>query len=82
MFRDSFKPGESVPDTGLYWVHHYQHRLPHLARIRFQVFPECAQCNERVRFERAPMDADPKARWLREDVDFQYAARLPVRDLE
>lgn len=73
MLRDTFRPGDPVPDTGLYWVHHYQHRLPHLARIRYQTFPQCAQCSERVRFERAPMDTDPKAMWLREDVDFRHA---------
>lgn len=73
MFRDTFKPGDPVPDRGLYWVHHYQHRLAHLAKIRFQAFPGCAQCHERVRFERAAQDADPKAMWLREDVDFRHA---------
>ncbi len=83
MLRDTFKPGDRVPDSGLYWVHHYQHRLAHLARIRYQSFPECAQCGERVRFERAPMDTDPKAMWLREDVDFRHALRhLPEQDEE
>lgn len=73
MFRDTFKPGDAVPDRGLYWVHHYQHRLAHLAKIGYVSFPECVQCSDRVRFERAPMDTDPKAMWLREDVDFRHA---------
>ena len=75
MLRDTFKPGERVPDAGLYWVHHYQHRLAHLARVRYAAFPECAQCGDRVRFERAPLDTDRKAMWLREDVDFRHAIR-------
>jgi len=74
MLRNTFKPGEPVPNRGLYWVHHYQHRLAHLARIRFSTFPGCAQCTERVRFEPAPISTDPKAMWLREDVDFRHAA--------
>ena len=75
MLRGTFKPGDPVPDRGLYWVHHYQHRLAHLAKVRYITFPQCAQCNDRVRFEPAPMNADPKAMWLREDVDFRHATR-------
>ncbi len=73
MFRDTFKPGDRVPDKAVYWVHHYQHRLAHLARTRLAVFPHCAQCGERVRYEPATLDTDPKAGWLIDDVDFQHA---------
>ncbi len=73
MFRNALKPGDLVPNSSVYWVHHYQHRLPHLARTRLQVFPPCAQCGNRVRFEPAAVDADPKAVWLRDDIDFRDA---------
>lgn len=73
MFRNAFKPGDTVPEPALYWVHHYQHRLAHVSRVKLPVFPECAQCGSRVRFEVAIPDSVPEAMWLREDVDFKHA---------
>lgn len=75
MFRNAFKPGDLVPEKSLYWVHHYQHRLAHVSRVLvFDRFPECAQCGNRVRFEPASDDAEPKAMRLSDDVDFRHAA--------
>ena len=74
MFRSAFKPGDSVPEGGAYWVHHYQHRLAHLARTNLKRFPQCAQCGEKVRFEQAPPGSEAKASWLRFDVDFRDQA--------
>lgn len=55
VFRDGFKPGFPVPKDGMYWVHHYQHRVPHLSYLKAgEKFPVCAKCGERVRFEIAP----------------------------
>jgi hypothetical protein len=52
MFRNAFKPGNEVAKDGAYWVHHYQHRVSHLVSLhRGDVFPRCAKCEERVRFE-------------------------------
>jgi hypothetical protein len=47
-----FKPGESVPRTGVYRVNHDLHRLMHQAAlIEGELFPSCRQCNNSVRFE-------------------------------
>lgn len=55
MFRHAFTPGSPVPKNGLYWVHHYQHRMPHLSYIKAgEKFPSCIKCGERARFEHAP----------------------------
>ncbi len=76
MFRNAYKPGDSVPEHSLFWVHHYQHRMPHVCRAAiFKVFPECTQCGSRVRFEPASPDAEPKAMRLADDVDFKPAPR-------
>ena len=55
MLKHAFKSGTSVPQTGSYWVHHYQHRMSHLCYFNLgDRFPECAKCGRRVRFELAP----------------------------
>jgi len=49
-----FRPGQSVPESGAYWVRHYQHRLPQLINLKAgDVFPRCKKCGERVTFEKA-----------------------------
>jgi len=49
-----FRPGEYVPESGRYWVHHYQHRLPQLVEMKAgKIFPHCKKCKDRVTFERA-----------------------------
>lgn len=61
-----FVPGEIAPRAGVYRVHHYAHRMPHLVIIaRGTAFPECKRCGDKVRF--APMMA---AVAIEEDVDF------------
>ena len=75
MLRNSFKPGELVRGGPLFWVHHYQHRMPHVCRVVvFSTFPECSQCGARVRFEPASVETEPKAMRLADDVDFKRAA--------
>lgn len=62
----AFRPGQSAPETGRYWVRHYQHRLPHLIEMKAgEVFPHCKRCKDKVTFERA----DGKDKVLREDQD-------------
>ncbi len=61
--EQSFKPGEVVPESGIYQVMHYQHRLYHEATlVRGSLFPQCLQCEDRVRFRlvmtAAHIDAD------------------------
>jgi hypothetical protein len=49
MADETFRPGETVPRSGIYKVTHYQHRRPHevviTARDRF---PQCRVCGARV----------------------------------
>jgi hypothetical protein len=80
MHRDAFKPGDSVA-PGLYWVHHYQHRLTHLCRVALQRFPTCAKCGDKVRFTAAETGVEADASWLRLDADFRDTARsIPLRE--
>ena len=62
--------GQIVPQTGLYRVFHYRHRLPHDAVIRQgELFPTCDKCGQRVMF--APSStAEP----LFSDMDFMVEA--------
>jgi hypothetical protein len=69
MFKHAFKPGTIVPKAANYWVHHYQHRMTHLAFIENgRPFPECTKCGARVRFELSP-DLQPSEP-IASDPDF------------
>ena len=69
VFRDTFKPGVPVPKEAMYWVHHYQHRVPHLSYLRAgETFPTCVKCGGRVRFETAPEHS--AAAHISQDADF------------
>jgi RNase P subunit RPR2 len=47
-----FQPGQTVPRTAVYTVRHTSHRQAHDAVLRKdEVFPECARCGNKVRFE-------------------------------
>lgn len=75
MFRSAHRPGEIVPADGVYWVYHYAHRISHPARLRRgEVFPECHECGQRVRFEPAPEASLSKAQNIRNYSDFKKAA--------
>jgi len=53
-----FKTGDTVPESGIYRVHHHGHRLPHeVTLIKEQTFPRCAKCDDQVEFE--PMALAP-----------------------
>ena len=61
-----FVPGTIAPRSGVYRVHHYAHRMPHLVTVTAgTVLPECRGCGDKVRF--APMIA---AEPINNDVDF------------
>ena len=50
--KKTFQPGESVPDTAVYTVVHGDHRATHEVTLRKgEVFPPCALCGDKVRFE-------------------------------
>jgi hypothetical protein len=59
-------PGAIAPRSGVYRVHHYAHRMPHLVTVTVgTVLPECKRCGDKVGF--APMIA---AESIENDVDF------------
>lgn len=46
------KPGQRVPVSGIFRVHHKSHRLMHEATLlRETVFPRCKHCGDFVRFQ-------------------------------
>jgi len=58
-----FVPGAVAPRSGVYRVHHYAHRMPHLVTvIKGMTFPECQRGGDKVRFfsinEAAPTETD------------------------
>ena len=72
MLSDTLQPGSPVPVEGVYRVHHYRHRLAHLARVKFLRFPECDKCGDQVRFEALLiLESCPLAPYLKDDQDFQ-----------
>jgi len=51
MPEKEFKPGEVVPESGLYFVRHKEHRREHeVTLIAQEQFPSCSVCQEDVRF--------------------------------
>lgn len=46
-----FGTGETIKESGVYRVHHNQHRLPdEVTLLQGQQFPRCANCDDGVRF--------------------------------
>jgi hypothetical protein len=65
-----YRSGQIVPQTGLYRVVHYQHRLPHdVVMTKGEVFPCCNKCGTRVSFSTSNT-AEP----LHSDQDFALEA--------
>ena len=47
-----FRTGETIKESGIYRVHHNQHRLPHeVTLLQGQDFPRCTRCDDGVSFE-------------------------------
>jgi hypothetical protein len=47
----AYKPGETVPNSGIYSVLHLDHRAPHeVLAIQGEEFPTCRVCKTEVRF--------------------------------
>ncbi len=74
-----FQTGEMIKESGIYRVHHNQHRLPReVTLLQGQKFPRCARCDDGVRFElvvAAPADFVPDREHPR-----IYLYELPVLD--
>lgn len=48
----SYKPGDTVPRSGIYRIEHAPHRLMHEATLlKGALFPCCKRCRNSVRFE-------------------------------
>jgi hypothetical protein len=68
--EQAFKPGERVPETGVYSVRHHLHRENHAATIfKGENFPACAQCGNAVRFVLVR-----RAARIVEDADFRQSS--------
>lgn len=69
MAENVFKPGEKAPQSGIYKVLHYQHRLYHEVTILAgQSLPSCRRCGQEVRFQLVS-SAVP----VEDDADFKTA---------
>jgi hypothetical protein len=52
IVRKKYRPGDVVPQSGIYRVVHDSHRLMHEATlVEGQRFPICRRCQRNVRFE-------------------------------
>jgi hypothetical protein len=50
--QEFYRPGELVPETGVYSAIHDAHRPVHEVVLRKDdIFPMCAKCGEAVRFK-------------------------------
>ena len=73
MAEKEFKPGEVVPESGLYFVRHSDHRGEHeVTLIADEQFPPCSVCLDSVRFR-----ISRAAKTIQEDKNFQI--RKPTR---
>jgi hypothetical protein len=51
MTDEVFQPASEIPESGIYQVQHYRHRLYHdVIILRGQNFPVCSECGSNVRF--------------------------------
>ena len=51
MTEGVFEPASEIPESGIYQVLHYRHRLYHdVTILRGQNFPVCSECGNNVRF--------------------------------
>jgi hypothetical protein len=50
--RKYFTTGQKILESGIYTVHHSEHRLPHeVTLLQGEQFPRCGKCADRVGFE-------------------------------
>jgi hypothetical protein len=68
MSQQAFKPGDTVPDSGIYRAHHAnEHRKAHAVVLLSRGnFPVCAVCGKAVRFDYVQV-----APHIFDDKDFQ-----------
>jgi len=60
--NSAFKPGQTVPTSGIYCVEHSSHRLMHMATLVLNArFPRCKRCGAAVRFSLVRSLSDARA---------------------
>ncbi len=71
-----YKPGDTVPRSGMYSVEHHSHHLMHAATLIVDSrFPRCKECKQNVRFRLLRAIEDHRVlpfrshAFLEEDVD-------------
>ncbi len=71
MQDNGYRPGQKVPESGVYSVRHHLHRPPHEATlVAGDLFPECQQCGAAVSFHLLRA-----ARFINADHDFRRKRR-------
>ena len=66
MPQNVYRPGDPVPQSGVYRVVHRDHRSDHEATLLAGgIFPRCSNCGEHVRFH-----LQRAAEGIRRDADF------------
>jgi hypothetical protein len=51
MARTVYRPGDTVPGSGIYRIEHHKHRLMHEVTLtEGMLFPQCRTCKAKVRF--------------------------------
>ena len=64
MAEEVFEPAGQVPESGVYQVLHYRHRLYHeVTLVRGSTLPNCSECGDNVRFRlvrSAPLIAEDR----------------------
>lgn len=73
--RHSYKPGETVPTSGIYRAVHLDHRPPHeVIAIQGEEFPSCRVCRAEVRFHVAHL-----SRHMTHDFDLTGPKLRPAK---
>ncbi len=75
MDEHAYKPGETVPESGVYRLTHTSHRPPHDATLlKDEQFPPCGVCGDKVRFQLL-RSATP----IHDDTDFRPPRKSRAR---
>lgn len=70
-----FRPGDTVPTTGIYTASHYQHRMPHdVFAVEGDHFPACRKCGSRASFNLSETTLH-----IDSDQDFSASAEMNLR---
>ncbi len=78
-----FRPGDAIPQTGIYRVFHSNHRLSHdVTLLQGEKFPECITCKDDVHFEllRPAPQIGTDASFMREPIRLYQIPHLDDQD--